>query len=514
MLSIQGLSFSYPSSPVSIFEDLSLELRPGWTAIVGANGCGKSTLLRLLCGELVPSRGHLNLPGAALYCPQPTETEPALLEDFGADWGAEAGALRARLGIGEDWAWRYPTLSHGERKRLQLAVALWRSPHVLAVDEPTNHLDAAATAMIAQALERFEGVGLLVSHERALLDRLASHCLMLGPSGPQLRPGNYTQARSQAQLEQDSLRRERDANKRELQRLEREAKRRAQQASQADAKRSMRHLDKADSDGRARIGLAILTGKDARAGRLARQQQARVDKVAEQVASMQLDKSYEAPVWLPDSYSRRAFVATLPASKLELGPSRCLHWPDLHLGARERVAVWGSNGAGKSTLLRTLVRAAFDWDEALPPSPLQLQAQRVLYLPQELSAESGPALLEELRGLGDEQMGQVLALVSRLGSRPERILDGHAPSPGELRKLYLAQGIVLQPHLLILDEPSNHLDLPATEALEAALAASPCALLLVSHDSRLVARLCQRFWCIDAATGVLSVRDEAPEAGA
>ena len=90
-----------------------------------------------------------------------------------------------------------------------------------------------------------------------------------------------------------------------------------------------------------------------------------------------------------------------------------------------------------------------------------------------------------------------MTIVSRLGSRPERLLRSDDPSPGELRKLLLALGMAQEPHLIIMDEPTNHLDLPSIECLEAALSDCHCGLLLVSHDQRFLEALCQQWWVID-----------------
>jgi ATPase subunit of ABC transporter with duplicated ATPase domains len=87
-----------------------------------------------------------------------------------------------------------------------------------------------------------------------------------------------------------------------------------------------------------------------------------------------------------------------------------------------------------------------------------------------------------------------MTVISGLGSRPERLLESHEPSPGETRKLLLAMGVVRQPYLIIMDEPTNHLDLPSIELLEQALSECPCALLLVSHDKRFLEATTYRRW--------------------
>ena len=89
-----------------------------------------------------------------------------------------------------------------------------------------------------------------------------------------------------------------------------------------------------------------------------------------------------------------------------------------------------------------------------------------------------------------------MTLISRLGSRPGRLLASTTPSPGEIRKILLARGVERGPHLIVMDEPTNHLDLPSIECLENALAEAPCALLLVSHDERFLARLTTVRWTL------------------
>jgi macrolide transport system ATP-binding/permease protein len=146
------------------------------------------------------------------------------------------------------------------------------------------------------------------------------------------------------------------------------------------------------------------------------------------------------------------------------------------------VAVTGPNGAGKSTLLRALL-ARLD----LPPG-------RLVYLPQELPREETRAALAEARALPHARLGLVMTYVSRLDSRPDRLLESEDPSPGEARKLLLALGMERRPHLVVMDEPTNPLDLPSIECLEAALAEAACALVLVSHDRRFLERLARRWW--------------------
>lgn len=112
----------------------------------------------------------------------------------------EAWEIRGRLGFDEAWPGRWDSLSHGERKHTQIAVALWRRPSALAIDEPTNHLDWEAKSMLVEALRRYDGVGLLVSHDRELLDGLCRQCAFVEPPDVTARPGGYSKGVEQAQL--------------------------------------------------------------------------------------------------------------------------------------------------------------------------------------------------------------------------------------------------------------------------------------------------------------------------
>jgi ATPase subunit of ABC transporter with duplicated ATPase domains len=484
-LVFQHVSFAYDDSPSDVVHDLCAHFPDGWTGVVGANGSGKSTVLQLAAGLLEPADGSVQGREAAIYCPQRTDTDPPRFSEFAADHSAEAHVLRRRLGIGHDWPARWSSLSHGERKRAQLAVALWQRPDVLAIDEPTNHLDEEARRHVGEALRAFAGVGILVSHDRLLLDDLCRQCLFLGARAATMRPGSYTEASRQRAQDQEAMRRERRQAGAEVSRLRRIQSSRRAQAEQAKAKRSAKGLARHDSDGRAKRQLAVVSGKDGQSGRLLTQLDGRLQRAQARLEAMSVEKLERSGIWLSGACSPRAALVGLPAGSLVVGEAGRLVHPGLTLGPRDRVALTGPNGAGKTTLLRRVL------------GELLLPQERIVYVPQEISAEQSASLLAEVRASDDARLGQILTVVSRLGSRPERLLESRLPSPGETRKLMLAMGVLREPHIVVMDEPTNHLDLLAIESLEAALAETPCALLLVSHDRRFLGRLCTVEWRLE-----------------
>ncbi|MDR1251125.1 MAG: ATP-binding cassette domain-containing protein, partial [Treponema sp.] len=261
-VSFHSVEFSYPSSVYPVLKDINFEITPGWTGVTGENGTGKTTLLLLAAGLLGPAAGSVQGAGDSLYCPQRTDEIPELWEDlfFAAD--NAAGRLSDSLGIGADWPYRWETLSHGERKRLQLATALWRNPAVLAVDEPTNHLDAEATALVREALGTYEGIGLLVSHDRTLLDGLCGSCLFVRDGTVKLRPGGVSRGLIEEERERAEQRALRKKLRDEGERLAAEADRRGRIVEGSRNRLSKRGTDPKDRDARGKINLARLSGKD------------------------------------------------------------------------------------------------------------------------------------------------------------------------------------------------------------------------------------------------------------
>lgn len=156
-VALRDVTFRYENAQQPLFSSLSAHFPLGFTGVVGANGAGKTSLLHLVTGALVPEKGTIQSVADAVYCTQHTDDPPAGLADFLEDWDAEAYALRGRMGVEPEFLDRWDTLSHGERKRAQIAHALWCKPTVLAIGEPTNHIDAHARELLIDSLKRFRG---------------------------------------------------------------------------------------------------------------------------------------------------------------------------------------------------------------------------------------------------------------------------------------------------------------------------------------------------------------------
>lgn len=480
----EKVSYRYDSMSGLLLHAIHLSIAEGWTGIVGPNGAGKTTVLKLACGLLTPIAGCIRRPADAVYCEQRTDAMPEKFRLLLEEDTRAACEIRGRLEIQRDWPLRWDSLSHGERKRAQIATALWQQPAILALDEPTNHIDAEARNLLTGALRAYRGIGLLVSHDRQLLDALCGHCLFLDPPDAALRPGGYSAGKRESFREEAYARSQRDLARRQCARLQKEAQERASKAQQADRMRSKRALARGDSDGRERINRARVSGVDGHAGRLARLMQSRAEHAAQQLQTARIRKHYDLGIRIEGELCRRTTLLRLPAGTLSLGRNRTLAYPDLILHPADRIALTGANGTGKSTLIRAILTA------------LALPAERLTYLPQEIDLAASRQILAEVRHQPKEMLGRIMTAVRRLGSRPAELLESSSPSPGELRKLLLGLGLARDPWLIIMDEPTNHLDLPSIECLEEALQECRCGLLLVSHDGAFLQKLAQTHWTI------------------
>jgi ATPase subunit of ABC transporter with duplicated ATPase domains len=485
---LEHLSFSYTSAVV-VFEDLSLHFGPGWTGVVGPNGGGKSTLLGLIAGDLVVDMGSVRLDphdAHVVRCRQEVDEPTDEIEAFSTSIDGAARRWLGLLALDPSAFWRWSTLSPGERKRWQLGAALAAEPHVLLLDEPTNHLDREARRLVNGALKRFPGVGLVISHDRRFLDELTTRTLRVMRDGSQLWNGSYSTARVAWQAEQAAAQERYDkARRRERSLSKRLAdERRAAEQREAEHRRKVRTSDQKDHDARSMEAKGRYEGGQTTGARRRAIVRADLERTREDADGIAFARRLGRSVFFEyePSPKRRLLAYDGP---LIAGDQTLAEHVVVAVERGQRIRLIGPNGAGKSTLLARLVARS-----AVP-------ADRLLYLPQELTSAETQTLLAGLRALPSDEKGRVLSLVAALGVDPDDLLASDAPSPGEARKLAMSLGLGRGAWGLVLDEPTNHLDLPAVERLEAALDQYPGAMLVVTHDEAFAAETTTVVWHLE-----------------
>jgi ATPase subunit of ABC transporter with duplicated ATPase domains len=503
VLEAHGIALAFAAS-LPVVQDVHVRLVPGWYGLVGANGAGKTTLLRVLAGELAATEGTVRREprgASVVMCPQ--DVDDASRDVMALAGGDPAGGDRSlgaelcgRLGLVPSDVTRWATLSPGERKRWQIGAALARAPDVLLLDEPTNHLDGEARALLVGALHRFRGVGVIVSHDRALLDDLPRTTLRVHDARVSIHAGGYAEASRAWEAEH---RAREEAHGRAKARVRKTAARLAdarRQHAAADRERSASARMKGKNDHAARsMGAKVVAGwAESRAGRTVQVVRAELERAERDVPAFSRDRTLGGLVFA--TYARAPSAVLFHVDEARIAPGELeamrrgappaegvtlLRDVRLTLGREERVRIVGANGAGKTTLLGAIVRGG--------PPP-----DRVLHLPQELTPRGVERLASDLRALEPERKGRILSVFAALGSDPARIVfrraeDAARLSPGEARKLALAMGLGRDAWALVLDEPTNHLDLPSIERLETALEGYPGCIVLVTHDDAF-ARAC------------------------
>ena len=457
------------AAPVLSYENLGLIQGEGWLfrnlniyvgererlALIGRNGAGKTTLLKCLAALIDPDEGPRTIvPGTRVVL---LEQDPAIGGDGTLlDWVLagdeppephEAAAIADRIGI--DLGRPAATASGGERRRAAIVRALAQSPDVLLLDEPTNHLDLAAIEWLEQWLGRFSGAFIVISHDRTFLKRLTTNCLWLDRGD--LRRAEIGFGGFEAWMEKI---------------FEEEAR----AAEKLDAKLAieLRWLER-----------GVTARRRRNQGRLAKLHEMRAQRAA------MLGAPGAAKLALAKDDIRSKAVIEADQVSRAFGDRCVIRDFSLRIQRGDRIGIVGANGAGKTTLLK-LLTGEIEPDSgtvtrAKTLSGIVIDQQRKLMEPdkrvKDVLANGGDWI--DVRGHKKHIKGYLKEFLfdPAIADAPIGSLSG-----GERSRLLLAREFARQANLLVLDEPTNDLDLETLDLLQEVIADYEGTVLIVSHD--------------------------------
>ena len=530
---LDRLTFTWPDGSIAL-DGVSGSFGTGRTGLVGRNGAGKSTLLRLIAGELDPTSGVVTASGEVAYLPQQLtldvdrrvadllgvsdaldavraigtgDVDPAHFDAVGDDWDIEARAEAslAEAGLAPDFLDRtVGELSGGEAVLVAIAGIRLRRAPITVLDEPTNNLDRDARAKLAAMVRAWKGTLIVVSHDLSLLE-LMDDTAELYAQTLSVFGGPYSEWRAWLDAEQDAARQAEVTaaqvlRKEKRQRIEAEVKlaHRARTAKKAEIEK---RVPKIVAHGRKMAA-------EVSAGRLRTEVGAKEDAARSLLdeAGRRVRSDASMKIELPDpqvSRSRRiATVGDHERAWVIQGP--------------ERVALIGRNGAGKTTLLERLVAGGVNnssenglsagntgptagsttevRSSARPTLHAEAHTDLIGYLPQRVDGlDEERSVFENIAAAAphvpEKELRNRLARFLIRGATAERPVA--SLSGGERFRVALATLLLADPapHLVVLDEPTNNLDLDTVDQLVEALRAYRGAVLVVSHDDAFLRRL-------------------------
>jgi ATPase subunit of ABC transporter with duplicated ATPase domains len=461
--------------------------------LVGRNGSGKSTLLKLLAGQLIPNTGTIATAGSVYYLPQistltpPQESVLDWLSTISEEWWTVTTLLAEKFAMELPLSQSVSCLSGGEWTKLWLAIAFAKQPDLLLLDEPTNHLDLIALEQLRQALQEFPGAVVIVSHKPFFLDQVVDTIWELTPEALHVYGGNYSFYRSQKEVEHQTALRAHEVARKELKR----AKTAALQEQHRAAQSRQQGRKQAESMP-AIVAGARKRAAEVTAGIAKQKHEAAVATATQRMLETKIRTSKATRVQLEERSQKHKNLIDIQGADLKVGDRTLIENMQLHVSSGDRMSIAGVNGSGKSSLAKAILN--------LEPASAHLQSGEVLclsslkavYLDQNYALiNRKQTVLENMQSanralnyqLLRQQLGHFLFFNDDV-YKPASSLSG-----GELARLAIAIISISEIDWLILDEPTNNLDLETVDHIVSGLNEFQGVLWVISHDIDFLSRI-------------------------
>ncbi|MDF5717486.1 MAG: ATP-binding cassette domain-containing protein [Rhizonema sp. NSF051] len=485
------------TSTKTLFQGVQVSIEEGdRIALVGRNGVGKSTLLQILAGKLVPTSGSISRHGTVYYLPQistirqeiKADTVLNFLSSMTEEWWKIEEILAANNTM-LDLSLPLASLSGGELTKLFLAIGLSQKPDVLLLDEPTNHMDLIALENLRHFLHEFEGAFVIVSHKPFFLDMVVNVTWELTPDRVNVYGGNFSLYREQKEIERDVAMRSHSFAKKELKRATTSALQEQQRAAQSHSNGHKKFLS--GSVDKVKAGL-LKTKAEAKAGTAKKKHEVAVAKATEKVVKTKVKTTKTTSIQLEERSQKRRNLIDIQGAYLQVGDRLLIENIQLHLSAGDRVAIAGANGSGKSSLAKAIL--GMENQTAILESGEVVLAKglKAVYLDQTYQlVNRQQTILQNIQAANPnlsyqllrQQLGHFLFKndeVNKLAS----VLSG-----GELARLAIAIISISEIDLLILDEPTNNLDIETVDQMVEGINEYQGALWVISHDLDFLSRI-------------------------
>lgn len=490
MLTIQIRDIAKSYGEKVLFDKFSLDIyTEDKIGIIGANGAGKTTLLEIIIGLIEPDRGYVETFGKVGYLPQDLEIRSDILvKDYFNFSSYESDTLRyiKQFGLREDILLsKCRILSGGEKTKLKLIELLLAKPTILILDEPTNHLDMKGIKLLEERLKEFYGTLIVVSHDRFFLDKTVNKILELNRGKISVYPGNYTDYSEKKQKELERAWEEYEEYVEEKRRLE-ETARRLKERSKSVGK------IKEKNDTFWRYSKDFYGRKASKVAKTSKAIERRIEKLEAK------EKPFEQQrIKMGFGSDDEGADVLIYCEEIEksFGSNLLFRESSISIKRGEKIALLGDNGSGKTTLLRILLGK-----EPVDRGKVWIsKLAKIGYLDQELKLLNPKhTVLEEVKAYTDYDMTTIRTLLGCLLFIEDDVLKHIEDlSMGEKVRVTLAKLMLQDFNLLIMDEPTNFLDIRSREVIEEALRWYKGSLLFVSHDRYFISKVANAIWEIE-----------------